>query len=70
MCRRRKTGNSGTGNGGRHDTILQMSRELTSINAARQSDTERFIANIEEVARFTVNRRELDRILRKQFIHQ
>jgi hypothetical protein len=47
-----------------------MSRELTSINAARQSDTERFIANIEEVARFTVNRRELDRILRKQFIHQ
>jgi hypothetical protein len=47
------------------DTILQMSRELTSINAARQSDTERFIANIEEVARFTVNRRELDLILQE-----
>lgn len=47
------------------DTILQMSRELTSMNAARRSDTEQFIANIEEVARFTVNRRELDRILRE-----
>jgi DNA-directed RNA polymerase subunit F len=47
------------------DTILQMSRELTSMNAARRADTEQFIANIEEVARLTVNRRELDRILRE-----
>jgi hypothetical protein len=47
------------------DTILQMSRELTSMNAARKSDTEEFIINIEEVARFTVNRRELDRILQE-----
>jgi hypothetical protein len=45
------------------DTILQMSRELTSMNAARRADTEQFIANIEEVARFTVNRRELDLVL-------
>jgi DNA-directed RNA polymerase subunit F len=47
------------------DAILEMSRELTSMNAARQHDTERFIANIEEVARFTVNRRDLDRILQE-----
>jgi hypothetical protein len=47
------------------DTILQISRELTAMNAARQSDTELFITNIEEIARFTVNRRELDRILRE-----
>ncbi|MDR1362765.1 MAG: hypothetical protein LBJ35_01775, partial [Spirochaetaceae bacterium] len=47
------------------ENILALSRQLAAMNAARRNDTEQFIANIEEVARFTVNRRELERILRE-----
>ncbi|MDR0410223.1 MAG: hypothetical protein LBH18_07525 [Spirochaetaceae bacterium] len=47
------------------ESILTLSRQLAAMNAARREDTEQFIANIEEVARFTVNRRELERILRE-----
>jgi hypothetical protein len=44
------------------NTILLIIRELSAINAAG-GGTERFIMDVEQMARLTVNRRELERIL-------
>jgi hypothetical protein len=45
--------------------ILSISSQLSAMNAARRIDIDQFISNIEQVARLTLNRRELERILQE-----
>ncbi|MDR2842285.1 MAG: YfdX family protein, partial [Spirochaetaceae bacterium] len=47
------------------EQILALSRQLSEMNSVRDENTANYFDNIEVVARFTVNRRILERILRE-----